>query len=390
MIAVSKENLVISEKELIELTVKYDYSGTELNNPHFLEKGFLKQNGTYNSFCKKVDSICESWIRLKKKKGQPVMYEIKNLYKEPNQLVDDRINNGKKRTVEDVKMKEYIFNQLLDEKINDDKPYSYTTWTKQMNFMQVNEIEDEIKIELFERMYWKKEVPRILYEFNSTFEVRNKDVVKKSFIQLVRENKINMFEVPIFILVDNSISYPTKEEFDEVQERINESLKYHGVSHYEYYHNPNSERVKKVKNDVSKIYSLWKIIRAYIGVQVKVVGEQSEYAINRKEFQQAYQDRLIQLTIDRGKRVSYQVNYIQKKFYTFNTLLIMSMIGFSVDEGLLEGYRPTEEQIEALHQPQIEYAKQKDALIKKKYEFSNRIWNEEKQEWDFINDYSII
>lgn len=42
-----KAKLLITEKELIELTMAYGYSGSELNNPHFLKKGYLKQNGTY-------------------------------------------------------------------------------------------------------------------------------------------------------------------------------------------------------------------------------------------------------------------------------------------------------------------------------------------------------
>lgn len=63
-----KAQLLITEKELIELTMAYGSSGSELNNPHFLKKGYLKQNGTYDSFIKKVESICESWNRLKKKK----------------------------------------------------------------------------------------------------------------------------------------------------------------------------------------------------------------------------------------------------------------------------------------------------------------------------------
>ena len=51
----AKAKLLISEKELIELTMEYGYSGSELNNPHFLEKGFLKKNGAYDSFIKKLN-----------------------------------------------------------------------------------------------------------------------------------------------------------------------------------------------------------------------------------------------------------------------------------------------------------------------------------------------
>lgn len=201
-----KDMLLITEKELIELTMEYGYSGSELNNTHFLEKGFLKKNGSYNSFIKKVESICESWNRLKKKKGQPVMYEIFNLYEEKIPISSNRINNGKKPTLEDLIMRNYIYFALGINEVNDGKVHSLNKWATLFQLASNQELEEVAKTDVFNDMYWNGEITKVVSTFKSTIIKRNRDVISNSFKHLEKQNKIKKNEVPIFIHLNRSCS----------------------------------------------------------------------------------------------------------------------------------------------------------------------------------------
>lgn len=357
MRVVVKEKQELSEKELIELTKEYGYSGAELNNPHFIKKGFLKKNGTYDSFAKKLDSICESWKRLKKKKGQPVLYELVNLYEEAQPIVDKREGNGKQRTPEDETMKEYIFIQLINNQINDNKPYSYKRWGEKFGLLTMP-INTDSLVEPLKVLYKQKELLKIVDEFKLTILKRNKDVVEKSFNQLVKEKRIHITELPIFVHLDNSHSIPSWGKFNEVQTSINEALEQFKINKYEYYFYPNNDKVREVRPEIEKIHFSNGLKSLFKGFQVNVIDKQIYDLIDKEQFDEAYKNRLIQLTIERSKLEGYKVNFVQKRFYTFNTLMQMQVIGFAISEESLDRYRPTKEEIEAVHQAQIEYAEQ--------------------------------
>lgn len=245
-----KNKLLFTEKELIELTMEYGYSGSELNNPHFLEKGYLKQNGTYDSFMKKVKSICESCIRLKKKKGQPVMYEITNLYEKANRIPDSRINNGNKLTEADLLMKDYIHFALCVNEINDGKAHSLNHWAELFGLTTREELNELADTNVFTDLYWGKEVAKVISTFKSTITRRNRDVVSNSFKYLEKQNKIKKSEVPMFIYLDNTVKSASHQEYDEIDMAIDEILTANNVTRNDYYYNHSKQNVIRARAEV--------------------------------------------------------------------------------------------------------------------------------------------
>lgn len=383
-----KAKLLITEKELIELTVKFGYSGSELNNPHFLEKGYLKQNGTYDSFIKKVESICESWNRLKKKKGQPVMYEITNLYEKANPIPSNRINNGKKLTEADLLIKDYIHFALCVNEINDGKAHSLNHWAELFGLTTRDELNELVDTNAFTDLYWKNEVAKVVSTFKSTITRRNRDVVSNSFRYLEKQNKIKKSEVSFFIHLDDSISSPSPQEFDDVNFAIDKILASNNVTRNDYYYNHLKQNVIRARAEVKNMLEEKGLKNLFIGYKIEVnelIHE--EQWVDMQQFLKAFSDRLIQLTLERENNPAYQVNYVEKRFYIFNTLFLLRELGYQVEEGLISKYEPAELDVEAIHDSKKEYAMGKIEQLKLQYDFSNRIKDEKLQTWGFRTVY---
>lgn len=383
-----KEKLIFTEKELIELTMAYGYSGSELNNPHFLEKGYLKQNGTYDSFIKKVESICESWNRLKKKKGQPVMYEITNLYEKANPIPDSRINNGNKLTEADLLMKDYIHFALCLNEVNDGKAHSLNHWATLFGLTSNRELEEIKHTNIFKNMYWKSEIEKVVNIFKSTIINRNKAIVSNSFKQLEKHDKIKKNEVPFFIHLNDEISSPSRQEYDDVDFEIDKILASNNITRNDYYYNHYKKNVIRAKAEVKIMLEEKGLKKIFIGYQIEVIELlPEEQWMDMQQFLKAYTDRLVQLTLQRENNPAYQVNYVEKRYYIFNTLFLLRELGYQVEEALISKYEPAESDIEAIHDSKKEYAMDKRKQYKLQYAFSNRIKDETLQTWGFKTIY---
>ncbi|MFJ8512438.1 hypothetical protein [Lysinibacillus xylanilyticus] len=383
-----KEKLLLAEKELIELTMAYGYSGSELNNPHFLEKGYLKQNGTYDSFIKKVESICESWNRLKKKKGQPVMYEITNLYEKANPIPSNRINNGKKLTQEDLLMKDYIHFALCVKEINDGKAHSLNQWATLFGLTSNRELEEIKHTKIFKNMYWKSEIAKVVSTFKETITRRNRDVVSNSFKYLEKQNKIKKSKVPFFIHLNDEISSPSQQEYDDVDFEIDKILASNNITRNDYYYNHYKKNVIRARAEVKIMLEEIGLKKLFIGYQIEVIELlPEEQWIDMQQFLNAFCDRLIQLTLKRENNPAYQVNYVEKRYYIFNTLFLLRELGYQVEEALISKHEPAESDIEAIHDSKKGYAIEKRKQYKLQYAFSNRIKDETLQTWGFRTVY---
>ncbi|WP_427108398.1 hypothetical protein [Lysinibacillus xylanilyticus] len=383
-----KAKLLITEKELIELTMAYGYSGSELNNPHFLKKGYLKQNGTYDSLIKKVESICDSWNRLKKKKGQPVMYEITNLYEKANPIVDNRINNGKKWKREDLLMKDYIHFALSIDEVNDGKAHSFNKWAELVGLTSKNELDEITETDIFSNLYWKKEVSKVINSFITTIITRNKAVVKNSFKLLEDENRIKVNEIPIFIHLDDEVSSPSQQEYDDVDYELDKILASNNITRNDYYYNHYKQNVIRARAEVKIMLEEKGLKKHFIGYQIEVIELlPEEQWMDMQQFLKAFSDRLIQLTLQRENNPAYQVNYVEKRYYIFNTLFLLRELGYQVEEALISKYEPAESDVEAIHDSKKKYAMEKREQYKLQYAFSNRIKDETLQAWGFRTVY---
>ncbi|WP_339213582.1 hypothetical protein [Solibacillus sp. FSL W8-0372] len=378
------DTVLITEKELIELTVTYGYSGSELTNPHFLEKGFLKQNGTYKSFLKKVESICESWVRLRKKKGQPVMYEITNLYEEALPLEDNRSNNGKKWTEEDLIMQDYIHFVLSLGEVNDEFPRSLNSWAKLFGLPTLEEIDEIVSEEVFDGLYKEKELLKIIEKFKNTIYQRNKEVVSNSFRELEKQNKIQVIKRPIFVLLGGTFSYPSEEEYSDVEKERAKILGSRNVSLRDFFFKPTNEKVIEAKVEVDEMLRTRGLILFYRGYQINDKQSVSyENALGVQQFLKAYSDRLVQLTLQRENNPNYQVNFVEKRFYIYNTLILLRELDYEIDGTLISKYEPTKDDIVSLKDSKRDYVIAERELYHMQFAFSNRVKDEEIGTWGF-------
>lgn len=316
------------------------------------------------------------------------MYEITNLYEKANPIPSNRINNGKKLTQEDLIMKDYIHFALCVNEINDGKAHSLNHWAELFGLTtrdELNEIADTIA---FTNLYWKNEVTKVVSTFKSTITRRNRDIVSNSFRYLEKQNKIKKSEVPLFIHLDDSISSPSQQEFDDVNFAIDKILASKNVTRNDYYYNHFKQNVIRARAEVKNMLEEKGIKNLFIGYKIEVIEllpeEQWE---DKQQFLKAFSDRLIQLTLERENNPAYQVNYIEKRFYIFNTLSLLRELGYQVEEALISKYEPNVSDVEAIHDSKKEYAMGKSEQFKLQYAFSNRIKDETLQTWGFRTVY---
>ncbi|MGY4796780.1 hypothetical protein ACVNNN_17420 [Lysinibacillus fusiformis] len=337
---------------------------------------------------KKVESICESWNRLKKKKGQPVMYEITNLYEEANPITDSRINNGKKLTEADLLMKDYIHFALCHNEVNDGKAHSLIQWAELFGLTTREELDEIADTNAFTDLYWKNEVAKVVSNFKSTIITRNRAVVLNSFKQLEKHNKIKKIEVLFFIHLDDTVSSPSQQEFDDVNSEMDKILASQNISRNDYYFKHYNKNVIKAREKVVSMLEEKGLKNLFIGYKIEVIEllpeEQWE---DKPQFLKAFSDRLIQLTLQRENKPAYQVKYVEKRFYIFNTLFLLRELGYQVEAALISKYKPTESDVEAIHDSKKGYAMGKSEQFNLQYAFSNRIKDETLQTWRFRTVY---
>ena len=126
---------------------------------------------------------------FEKEKGQPVMYEITNLYEKANPIPDSRTKNGNKLTEADLLMKDYIHFALCLNEVNDGKAHSLIQWAELFGLTTREELDEIADTNAFTDLYWKSEVAKLISTFKSTIITRNRAVVLNSFKQLKSNRK---------------------------------------------------------------------------------------------------------------------------------------------------------------------------------------------------------
>ncbi len=295
----------LTEKELIELTVKYGFNGSELTNKHFMEKGFLKDNGSYNSFKKKVDAICESWEKLRKKKGEPTYYIIRGLKEKASQTKDDRKFNGYNDS--DYVMAKYVFNQLL--KLKSNKVKSTYEWSIDCKAFNPAHINVEMIKQHFTDIYYDEDSHFVYEDFNDYIKGFNGGMIKKSFKWLEHENMIKVTSHYSGVNLHNKAMTIEKNTYDSFKKEEKAICDKYGANVYNYRKLRNNEKYADMFVEIDELYNSMSMTMVYVSYSVELLVDNYCFVVTDRDYYNAYYNQLIE-----------RMNKLQAKEYHKNTL----------------------------------------------------------------------
>ncbi|WP_107841842.1 hypothetical protein [Metasolibacillus meyeri] len=330
----------LTELELIKLTMNYGFNGSELNNPYFIEKGFLKSNGSYQSFTKKIDAICESWERLGKKKGEPALYIIRGLKRKADNIVDNRKFNGFDK--HDYLISKYVFNRLVEMDVDDSRKNSNYGWSidcKAFNPVQINK--EMIRIH-FRDLYMDEDSEQVYNGFQRYIKNNNRSMIDKAFKYLEDENLIKKTIHYSAINLDNQKVYIDKKKYDSFSSSRKFILDNYGLTVYNYDYLSDNEKYAEMFEELEQLYDDMKMKSVFISVSVELLNRDIFHEIGVDDFFNAYYSRLIEKM---NKLQSKSINDYANLYNCFKSFGLLSTLSIVIKDNvrlnqLIESKRP--------------------------------------------------
>lgn len=324
------EQLIVNEKEAIQITIKHGYDGSELNTVTWKERGCLKPNRSMESLKRKLLTIYENVeIQGNGKKRKYILDNKKS-------KVTDRIYNykGSVPSPEDEIMKEYIFNQLVLNKEKNNNPYK--AWARILKFINpesynINEMIQVLKdLHIgFPVMYNPKEA---VSTFIQTITIRNKDIIQKSFQRLQKENRIIVHESFYYKDIEGNYIEIDSEEYNDLLHEVKTFLETKETTYYIYSQALTSlHKTKKMKRIIKELEDYlstnFELKYFFKSFQIDIVDQTIIKEITPEEFEKAYYDRSIKLTIDRQNKKEYKDSLtFWRRFYLINSLTLLNFL----------------------------------------------------------------
>lgn len=325
------QNNFFTEEQAIQITIDNGYDGSEFETTVWKNRGCLKPDRTFEGLISKLKTIYQKVdVEGKGKKRRYLLQDKKG-------KVEVRKFNykGSVASKEDEIMKEYIFNSLHNKS---DFTQSYKGWASLLKFPDTEKISIEDMINKiknihhgFPRIYNPKEA---VSKFIQTINIRNKDVIEKSFKRLVKEGRIKVSEIYNFKTIDSGYEEVTQLEYEDAIDKLNKFLESKNVTYYSYSQSVASfyktRKMKGIIQQVDDYLSEYLEIEYFFkSIKVEVLNDEVIQDVTPGEFNEAYVKRLVKLTTDRQNKNDYKESvYFWKRFYQLNTLSLLKHIGF--------------------------------------------------------------
>lgn len=334
-----------TEHELImKLSIEYGYQELEklFKTKNYIENGCLKNNDSYKSFTKKVSAICESWEKLKKKKGEPAIYILYGVKDQADAIEDKRKTNG--LTEDDVVMRKFVYNRLNELELSNAR--SYYQFAVECGLVNVNDLSKVNMSNSLVSIYDTLDDSKIiLNDFIQTLKQRNTDVIKMAFKWLVANDYIHTEQVYMAV-VNKKAKAITKEFYDQLRcefleiiscsSNMSESLFRFKKANPQFIRDDEIYIFEKVK----KLYQSYNIDSVFVAVSVTLHNKDLFDEISICDFRKAYINKLVYLTERKQKRNDNKnATYLSKRFVSYNTYLLVQHLPFNVeiDDSYLEG-----------------------------------------------------
>jgi hypothetical protein len=322
------EKDTFTEEEAINITIQHGYTGSEFNTSYWKNKGRLSKNRTLGGLIQKLETIYHN-VEVKGK-GKKRLYILTD---KKVKMTERKYNyKGKVRTENDEIMKEYIF-KILTEK-GPGNPKAYNKWGKEFNLLQINSSKYEQLIKALKDLHAGSlfNPKEVLSEFLKAINNYNYSIIKSSFYHLEKEERISQEIIYYVKTIDGHHNEVGKDEYDMITAFIKDLVESQGIDYIHYinsyrsYHKNNNIKsfLEEVKRQLNEHF---KIEYAYERIKVVVKDNKENRVITRDEFNQAFFQKFIKLSMNRQNRVEYKTSEsFWKSFYLMNTLVLLSIV----------------------------------------------------------------
>lgn len=345
------EELKLNEKELIELTIKYGYDGSELNNPHFVEKGYLKNNNKYKKFIEKVESICESWEKLRKKKGEKHPYYIIRGLKpvdNVNLVIEDKRSIAQHDKNIEI-MAKYLYNQL-ENGLNGNF-FTLNKWMTKIGGFNPDKVDNKLIDTYFDKLYYGADLDSIKMTAKEYFKLRNQRVMGQMINHLKYKNLIEVHKKFGAVLIDDTYKIIEKDTYNKWRKELKELVESYGLKLNNYRYFLNREEYDELKEEIELYTRLTGIKNVFTTYNLYITDKNADFDnVDFKQFQKAYNDKLIKHIIELPECDQKYQNYFNQRYKKFNYLMILKLSNWriEIDEKLIERFEPNPFAIELM------------------------------------------
>ena len=335
--------MILIEKAAIELLMKYGYSdGSEFETSIWKTRGCLKENhDTHKAVLRKLSCIFEEVSY--EGKGKKRKYILEGLRDKP--LIDEGGYNGRPATDNDYLMDEYVFNKLVEE---NNYPSTYGKYAKDFGFFNTTGLYSgeafNMLNELHKHTHDLYNSKEILGEFVDTIKKRNSDIIEKAFKRLQGAKRIKVEEIYNFKKINGKFKVVNKETYEHIVNVFKTFLKDNEISLFQFNKIRDkkglSELEKEVMQNAEVILSKYNIEFYFISYQVEIIDSTIRKIVSKEDFNNAYMERLIELTKQRQERYTKKEStYFWQKYYMLNTFALLryqGVSGYDLDRIILE------------------------------------------------------
>ncbi|HJF32214.1 MAG TPA: hypothetical protein K8V56_10650 [Sporosarcina psychrophila] len=286
--------------------------------------------------------------------GQKRRHIVGTLRNEAIAKVDKRTENtaGQPTSDEQILMTQYIYNHLYNMYTqNVYMDYSLSGWSKQVGLLDTKKLptlrfERRISDVHANTPYNRIKASEVVRTFQTdTVYNRNKQVTESALKSLKRSGEIDFIKHFNVMGCDNKTRRVEEWEYDDIKldrkellESVDSSI---GAYNYAIGNPSPSEKMKLVLSAVSQILAEKHDCKyIYESYEIVSVKEQEPYNVTKEEFEESYWTRLITLTESRQKgydsKPKEEQTWFARKFYCYNTLVLMEYMGKDTDGLLLQ------------------------------------------------------
>lgn len=387
----------LTEREVIELTIKWGFDGEEFETSKWKDRGCLQLDRTQKKLIKKLETRFHK-VEVTGK-GKKRKYILSNPKASPTEISDGRRNNKGISADENLIMDEFIFNRLVS--VASDKAVTMTTrkWINLIGLFVIdnndlmafgNELKEvygnEIKIKAMMKLTLQKVDNRIFNVFDGAI----KRLEKQGKIKCKIEYRAKLIDEIVQLEQDGfggnvkSITTLSDKQIEKIQQAEEIKLKEFGFSFDEYMMARTRKQFakKEVVEILPKMDNFLEdeffIKRYYKAIKIKILDLSVTGAVSHDEAYRAFIDRFVHLAKKQQAKDKHKnaITY-NMRFYYFNILLFLRIKGAKWLTDEINMLRFTlKAEIEKIR---VDYASD---LIKQKQEFEIKKANMVKQQKD--------
>lgn len=259
----------ISEKRLIELLkTEYNFEVPEAEGKKYQHYGHIKyKSNSYKSFVKKIESICESVIRLRKgRNDDDVYYEINGLKEQSENYTG---GSGGNNNHDDQQMAAHLFNAFA-KGVNDNLVYgdafTYKELAERLKLPLVETEEFNRGINLLNNYLTQKQSYNVMTNYKNRIQTRSKDIIKSSLNILKKNNHIQVETIYCAIDENNKEVYFNKLGYLTVKDDLESLFEEYKFSYAKWFYGSSNHLVEKmeIQDRLLNVHGVKNIFKKYL------------------------------------------------------------------------------------------------------------------------------